>query len=127
LQGKHPLTGKEVLGSKEQPDIAVAQARLKTAKAQTLEAEAVLSRTRLKALNQINVLYHNLAAQKAGLAEVQEQHAKNGALFRKGCISRQELQLSAMTVETYRAKLAELQAQLPYLIGEQPEGVAQPD
>jgi hypothetical protein len=115
------LQGKDGKGINEHPAIAAAQARLQAVKAQALEADAELKRTRLDVMNQIVVLDHAMAVQKAELMEAQEQHAKNEALFRRGCIAKQDLQLSALTVESFQAKLAALEAQLPYLYGEQPE------
>ncbi len=88
------------------PDIRVAEAKLR-------EAEAELNRIRLQVTQKLITLHNSIGAQKA---LVKEAEARLGATAIQGHAAAQ----SVLTQE--KAKLAELEAQMPSLLGSLPSG-----
>jgi hypothetical protein len=93
---------------KNNPDIRVASAKL-------AEADAELNRTRLQVTQKVVMLYHAIETQKKVVenAEKRDKRAQNlGA-----SISSEELDVIRQSLTLAKAKLAELEAQLPALLG----------
>ncbi len=93
---------------KNNPDIRVAAAKL-------AEADAKLNRTRLQVTQKVVMLYHAIETQKIVVenAEKRDKRAQNaGASIPSGQIDETHQSLALA-----KAKLAELQAQLPALLG----------
>jgi hypothetical protein len=98
---------------KNNPDLRVAEAKL-------LEAEAELRRTRLQVTQKIVATHSGLAAQKKQLAEYETIVRRLERLFQAGTVPESELLLARQRVMLAKAKLAELEAQLPFVLGRQP-------
>jgi hypothetical protein len=96
---------------KQNPDILVAEVKLR-------EAEAELNRTRLKVMQRVAALYHEIAAHQALCKEAQYRLERVKHLRAVGgVISDEDMGNAITTVEKYLAELAKLQSELPYLIG----------
>jgi hypothetical protein len=99
---------------KSNPDIRVAEAKLQ-------EASAELERSRLKVTQKVVAAYHGLQAQKAEVAAAEAGLARAMQLFKTGAraISKAELDAARQQLLLAKAKLAALEAELPYLLGKQ--------
>lgn len=95
---------------KENPDIRVSDAKVR-------EAEAELNRTRLAVMQKVTKAYHELAGRKAILAEAKARLDRANALYKTAAIGQDELSLARLTLERAAAEVAELEAELPYLVG----------
>jgi hypothetical protein len=99
---------------KNNPDIRVAEANL-------LAAQAELNRTRLKVTHRIVALRAEMAGAKA-LVEVYErelQRLHSLRAKRLDLVSDSELQIAKQQMIKFKAELARLEAELPYLLGKQ--------
>jgi hypothetical protein len=95
------------------PDIHVAEAKVR-------EAEAELSRTRLQVMQKVVALQHGIDIQKAAVEKAKVNLARMEALVKKAAISMEELHVAQQEFISAKAKLAEIEAQLPFLLGKQP-------
>ncbi len=111
-----PTTLEEMLAKalKDNPDIQVAKSKL-------AEADAELNRTRLQVTQKVVTLYRNVEAQKAAVAAAETtlgnaitvQVNKGGGSL--------EVDRAKVAVILAKAKLAEMEAEMPYLLGQQPK------
>jgi hypothetical protein len=95
------------------PDIQVAQAKLH-------EADAQLNRARLQVMQKIVAYHHNLEAQKAQVVAAEADFRRTKELAEKGLISEHLVHTAAANLTAAKSRLAEIQAELPYLLGKQP-------
>jgi hypothetical protein len=98
---------------KNNPDLRVAQARLR-------EAEAELRRTRLQVIQKIVAFHHALESQKIRVQLAAEDQERIGRLA--GSVSAAEANAIRKKLLLAKAKLAEMEAELPYLLGQQQVG-----
>jgi hypothetical protein len=119
--GKSKLEEMLAEALKNNPDIRVAAAKV-------AEADAELIRTRLQVTQKIVTLYHALDAQKKMVesleAKLRRQRMANQSA--PGSISNEELEAVEQLLTAAKAKLAELEAQMPALLGKAPS-TADPD
>jgi hypothetical protein len=109
---------------KDNPDVRVAEAKLR-------EAEAELNRTRLQVTQKVIAYQRTLEAQKemVKIAEEQLNHMKiqvNAARDENG--RQQMITAQQKTLEEFaraKAKLAEIEGEIPYLLGNQPATVSE--
>jgi len=97
---------------KNNPDIRVAEAKLQ-------EASAELHRTRLKVTQKIVAAHNSLELQKAQVAAAETSLRRSLDLTKRGAVSARELEARKEQLILEKAKLAALQAELPYLLGKQ--------
>ncbi len=111
------MTLEEMLAAalKDNPDIRVAEAKLR-------EAEAELNRARLDVAQKVALFYHGWEGQKAKVAEFEEAAKHTEELTRTGTIPKAAGRQSRIDSQTSRATLAKLEAELPYLLGKAPPG-----
>jgi hypothetical protein len=95
---------------KNHADIRVAEARLR-------EAEALLEQARLLVSQKVIAHYHAIQAQKLAVETSELQIARINRLRQNGAISAEEVMTAQRTLAAEKAKLAELEAQTPLLIG----------
>jgi hypothetical protein len=95
---------------KDNPDIRVAEAKVR-------EAEAELNRTRLQVMQKVVSLYHALESHKVVLAAAEADLRTAGDPVAGNQARHRLLQA--------KAKLAEIEAEMPYLTGQQPRGLAE--
>jgi hypothetical protein len=97
---------------KDNPDIVIADAKLR-------EAAAELNRTRLQVTQRVVTLQHALEAQRAlvqsATADLHNAQVSADAIPAASLATKQQSLIAA------KAKLAEIEAELPYLLGKQPE------
>jgi hypothetical protein len=99
---------------KNNPDLRVAEAKLR-------EADAELNRTRLQVMQKVVAFHHALESQKirVKLAEADADRAKILAANR--AVSAEDVNAVQKKLILAKAKLAEMEAELPYLLGRQSE------
>jgi hypothetical protein len=95
------------------PDIRLAEAKLQ-------EAQAELNKVRLQVAQKAVSLHHAWATQKAVVDHEQRKIARVRDLFAKRAIAREEVEAAEENLAIAKAKLAEIEAQMPYVMGEQP-------
>jgi hypothetical protein len=98
---------------KDNPDIRVAEAKLR-------EAEAELNRTRLQVTQKVVTFHYALQSQQTLVKENEAQLARMQNLARSGVVQHSELELAQQTLIRAKAKVAAIEAEMPYLIGKQP-------
>src|SRR5262249_49568033 len=96
------------------PDIQVAEAKLR-------EAEAELNRTRLLVAQKVVALQANLDAARSNVA-VAESRYKRVQELNKGerAVSAEEVMNAAAALQQAKAELAKLESETPYLTGKSP-------
>ncbi len=111
-----PATLEEMLAKalKDNPDIQVAKSKL-------AEADAELNRTRLQVTQKVVVVYRSLEAQKAVVAAAEAALKRVAELSANRAVSQAELEQARAAVLQAKAKLAEMEAEVPYLLGQQPK------
>ncbi len=92
------------------PDIRVAEAKL-------AEADAELNRTRLLVTQKVIDLHHAILSQKAVVEYEQKKFERMKKLAEQGSIDSQLLDEAQQKLTIAKAKLAELEAQVPALLG----------
>lgn len=99
---------------KNNPDIRVAVAKL-------AEAEAELNRTRVQVTQQVAMLHHAILSQKATVDHEQKRYERMKTLSKQGSIDLTLLDEGLLKLTAAKAKLAELEAQVPGLLGKSPQ------
>jgi hypothetical protein len=97
---------------KDNPDIKVAEAKVR-------EADAELNRTRLQVTQKVLAFHHNREAQKANVKVAEEEIARIRKLQASNVVAQEDVQQAEHRLSQAKAKLAEIEAELPYLVGEQ--------
>ncbi|HEY7327142.1 MAG TPA: hypothetical protein VH592_05870 [Gemmataceae bacterium] len=92
------------------PDIRVAAAKL-------AEAEAKLNRTRVQVTQQVVTLYQSIVSQRALVEVSQKKYDRLTELVRRAAVDPVSLDEASATLTVAKAKLAELEAQMPGLLG----------
>jgi hypothetical protein len=95
---------------KNNPDIRVAAAKL-------AEADAELNRTRLQVTQKVVTLHHAIESQKATLDYLQKKYDRKLALRQQRAIEMELVDKASDELMAAKAKLAELEAQIPALLG----------
>jgi hypothetical protein len=95
------------------PDIRVAAARL-------AEAEAKLNRTRVHATQQVVTLYQSIVSQRALVEVAQKKNDRLMELHKQAAVDARTLDEASANLTVAKAKLAELEAQMPGLLGKTP-------
>ena len=97
---------------------------LRLAAAKVAEAEAELNRARLLVVQKVGAAYQAVEAQKAAVesaaAELDELKKVNNA----GAVSKAGMRAAEQKLMEAKAKLAALEAEVPYLLGKQPTNTA---
>lgn len=100
---------------KNNPDIRVAEAKLR-------EAEAELNRTRLQVIQKVVTHQHDVDAIKKTVAEAENRLKAVQKLHERGAVSIEEVRAAELTAMRYKSELAKAEAELPYLLGKAPPG-----
>jgi hypothetical protein len=95
---------------KNNPDIQVAEASLHA-------AEAPLNRARLLVMQKVATYHHSLEAQKAQVSAAEANFKRMKELHEEKVISLQMLNEASAALVAAKAKLAEIEGELPYLLG----------
>ncbi len=95
---------------KNNPDIRVAVAK-------AAEAEAELNRTRLQVTQKVVTLYYAIETQKTTITLTEKKVKRVEMLVKTATVSSEELEEARQTLTLAKAKLTELEAQLPALLG----------
>jgi len=98
------------------PDIRVAEAKVR-------EAEAELHRTWLQVAQKVIALHHRLEAQKAVVAAAETEFKRVDDLRKRSVASADEVRTAQATLESYKAMLATMEAEMPSLLGKLPQAV----
>lgn len=98
---------------KNNPDIRVAESKLR-------EAEAELNRVRLQVSQKLVAQQREIAVSKAAIQQVEAEYARIRALIKTGAASREMLNSVEARLQQVKAELARLEADLPYLLGTPP-------
>jgi hypothetical protein len=95
---------------------------LRLAAAKVAEAEAELNRARLLVVQKVGAAYQAIEAQKAAVegAAAELNELKN--IAKSGAGSSADMRAAEQKLIDAKAKLATLEAEMPYLLGKQPEG-----
>src|SRR5438552_2394915 len=115
---KKPEPKKSALGElleqalRNNPDIHVAEAKLR-------EAEAELNRTRLLVAQKVVALHANLEAARATVAVGEARLRRMQDLIKTGVGGREDLETATVALQQAKADLAKLEAESPYLTGKQ--------
>lgn len=107
---KSKLEGMLADALKNNPDIRVAAANVAL-------ADAELNRTRLQVTQKILTLYHAIQSQKATVEYEQKQYERMQALLKDQVIDSKLVDERSAKLAAAKAKLAELEAQIPGLLG----------
>jgi hypothetical protein len=101
------------------PDIRVAEAKV-------AEAEAELNRTRLIVMQKVVLYNANLADAQAKVASAERLHARLVDTAKKapGLVTEQDLQAAQTELQTAKANLAKVEAELPLLLGDKAQDKA---
>jgi hypothetical protein len=102
---------------KDNPDVRVAEAKVR-------EADAELNRTRLLVTQKVIAFHRSLEAQKALVDVTEKQFKRYQELGGKNAISKELLDEQQQKLAAAKAKLAEVEAEMPYLLGKQPQAQA---
>lgn len=97
------------------PDIRVAAAKL-------AEADAELNRTRLQVIQKVVMLHHAILSQKAVVEVTQKKYDRVKDLNQSRAINSQMVDEASAELTAAKAKLEELEAQMPALLGKTPQG-----
>jgi hypothetical protein len=102
---------------KDNPDVRVAEAKVR-------EAEAELNRTRLQVTQRVIALHHALEAEKAKVDNADKELKRLQALAQSKAVAPREMDLARFRLTQAKAKLAEVEAEMPYLFGKPPQAAA---
>jgi hypothetical protein len=95
------------------PDIRVAEAKVR-------EAEAELSRTRLLVTQKVVALNAALDAARSTMHEAEVRFVRLKKLVETGAAPAEELAAAELTYQRFKAEMAKLESEAPYLTGRQP-------
>jgi hypothetical protein len=95
---------------KDNPDVRVAEAKLR-------EAEAELNRTRHQVVQKVVQLQRGLETQRALVASAEAEFKRATELGKSAAISEAQLESIKQALLLAKAKLADLEAELPYVLG----------
>ena len=101
---------------KDNPDVRLAAAKLS-------EAEAELHRARLQVVQQVASAYQAIEAQKAAVDSAAAELDEVKAAVTAGAAPTPKVRAAEQKLIDAKAKLSDLESQLPYLLGQQPAGV----
>jgi hypothetical protein len=99
---------------KDNPDIRVATAKLS-------EAEAELNRVRLQVLQKVITLQRALERAQEDVQTRQKEFERKSELVTKNLLARPFRDEAQASLEQAKIKLAEVEGELPYLLGKQPQ------
>jgi BMFP domain-containing protein YqiC len=102
------------LALKNNPDLRVADAKVR-------EAEAELNRARLQVTQKVVNARNAIKSQEANVAAAATGVQRAKQMSDKAVISREEVNAAQLVLVREKAKLTELEAELPYLIGKAPQ------
>ncbi|HEV2948149.1 MAG TPA: hypothetical protein VGX70_12290 [Gemmataceae bacterium] len=97
---------------KDNPDIRVAEAKVR-------EADAELNRTRLQVTQKVLAFHHARESQKAIIKVAEEDLQRIQKLEANKAVSQEEVKQAQQRLSASKAKLAEIEAEMPYLLGQQ--------
>jgi hypothetical protein len=97
---------------KDNPDIKVAEAKVR-------EAEAELNRVRLQVTQKVLTFHHTREAQKAAVKVAENEVARGRKLQKDAVMPQEVLDQMEDRLAQAKAKLAEIEAEMPYLVGQQ--------
>src|SRR5262245_59435067 len=98
---------------KDNPDIRVAESKVR-------EAEAELSRARLAVMQKVVKLHHEINAHRALVAQARKELERFLKLAAARAISQEEVAQAQNALQVAQANLAKAEAELPFLLGKQP-------
>jgi hypothetical protein len=98
---------------KDNPDVRVAEAKVR-------EAEAELNRTRLQMLQKVAKLHQEIALARQIVESESRQFEAAKELRKIGAASPEEMAKAELSAQRAKADLAKLETELPYLVGKQP-------
>jgi hypothetical protein len=96
---------------KDNPDIRVAEAKVR-------EAEAELNRTRLQVTQKVLAFRFSRESQKAVIKFAEENMQRMQKLKQTNAISQEDFKVAEQNLAAAKAKLAEIEAEMPYLLGQ---------
>jgi hypothetical protein len=102
---------------KDNPDIRVAEAKVR-------EADAELNRTRLQVTQKVLAFHHSRESQKAIVKVAEEDLQRIQKLEANKAVSVEEVKQAQQRLSASKAKLAEIEAEMPYLLGQQTKTAA---
>jgi len=97
---------------KDNPDIRVAEAKVR-------EADAELNRTRLQVTQKVLAFHHSRESQKAIIKVAEEDLQRIQRLEASKAVSQEDVKQAQQRLSASKAKLAEIEAEMPYLLGQQ--------
>jgi hypothetical protein len=97
---------------KDNPDIRVAESKVR-------EAEAELNRTRLQVTQKVLTFHHTREAQKAVVKVAEEEIARIRKLQASNAVAQEDVKQAENRLSQVKAKLAEIEAEMPYLLGQE--------
>ena len=100
----------------DNPDLRLAQAKV-------AEAEAELNRARLQVVQNVAVQYHAIESQKAVVQSAAAELTRIKQLQAAGTVEPAVVEPAEQKLIDAKAKLASLEAELPYLLGKEPDNV----
>jgi hypothetical protein len=114
LKAQVPATLEEFLAKalKENPDIRLAESKVR-------EAEAQLTKTRLDVMQKVVKLHHDIVAFRTLVKEAQDQLALKKKLYDEGALPLAAFQASTQALQQAKSNLAKAEVEVPFLIGNQ--------
>jgi hypothetical protein len=97
---------------KDNPDIRVAESKVR-------EAEAELNRTRLQVTQKVLAFHHTHEAQKAIVKVAEDDLGSIRKALQSKAVSQAEVLVAENRLSQAKAKLAEIDAEMPYLLGQE--------
>ena len=97
---------------KDNPDIRVAEAKVR-------EADAELNRTRLQVTQKVLIFHRSRESQKAIVKVEEDNLARVQKLNASAAVSAEDVKEAQQRLSASKAKLAEIEAEMPYLLGQQ--------
>lgn len=97
---------------KDNPDIRVAEAKVR-------EADAELNRTRLQVTQKVLAFHYSRESQKAVIKFAEENLQRVHKLNSTHAISQEDVKVGEQQLTAAKTKLAEIEAEMPYLLGQQ--------
>ena len=99
----------------DNPDLRLAEAKL-------AEAEAELNKARLLVVQKVAAQYQAVEAQKAAVDGAAAELEETKTAYKAASVSQSMVRTAEQKLIDAKAKLASLEAELPYLLGQQAEG-----
>src|SRR5262249_48929868 len=97
---------------KDNPDIRVAEAKMR-------EADAELNRTRLQVTQKVLIFHHSRESQKAIVKVAEDNLTRVRKLNASAAVSAEDVKEAEQRLSASKAKLAEIEAEMPCLLGQQ--------